>query len=126
MNSMRQAISLSALGPAILTSDSGEQSFCFAEDFLGFAGHFPGYPILPAILQTLLAQLVAEQLRGGRLEFLSLERAKFKRELRPGDRIRVKVTFLQISDELRCAAELYCDDASAATFTLNFAAGAPR
>lgn len=126
MNSMRQAISQSALGPAILTVDSGEQSFCFAEDFLGFAGHFPGYPILPAILQTLMAQLVAEQLRGQRLAFLSLERAKFKRELRPGDLIRVKVTFRAATESLRCAAELHCGDQSAATFTLSFAAGASK
>ncbi len=126
MNSMRQAINQSALGPAILQSDSGEQSFCFAEDFLGFAGHFPGYPILPAILQTLLAQLVAEQLRGEPLEFLSLERAKFTRELRPGDRILVKVTFRETSDPLRCAAELRCAGEAAASFTLSFAAGAAR
>lgn len=126
MNSMRQAINRSALGPASLSADSGEQGFCFAEDFIGFAGHFPGYPILPAILQTLMAQLVAEQVRGEQLEFLSLERAKFTRELRPGDPIRVKVSFREAAESLRCTAELLCGEQSAATFTLSFAAGEPR
>ena len=126
MNSMRQAITRSALGPATLDVDSGEQSFCFSEDFIGFAGHFPGYPILPAILQTLMAQIVAEQVRCERLEFLALERAKFTRELRPGERILVKVVFRETTELLRCAVELHCDAKSAATFNLTFAAGEPR
>jgi 3-hydroxyacyl-[acyl-carrier-protein] dehydratase len=126
MNSMRQAISRSALGPASLAADSGEQSFCFAADFLGFAGHFPGYPILPAILQALMAQMVAEQVHGERLEFLSLERAKFKRELRPAEQIRVKIAFREASEPLCCKVELSCGAESAATFSLNFAAGARR
>lgn len=126
MNSMRQAINQAALAPAIPTSEGGEQSFCFAEDFLGFAGHFPGYPILPAILQTLLAQLVAEQLRGEQLGFRSLERAKFTRELRPGDRILVKVSLRETGELLRCAAELRCAGASAASFILSFVVGAAQ
>ncbi len=125
MNSMRQAIIRSALAPANLAKGSAEQSFRFAEDFPGFAGHFPGYPILPAILQTLMAQLVAEQLYGQRLEFQSLERAKFRRELRPGDRIRVKVALREVSELLRYKAELYCDTEAAATFNLSFTAGEP-
>lgn len=123
MNSMRQAIAQSALEPASLTSDSGEQSFCFAEDFLGFAGHFPGYPILPAILQGLMAQMVAEQIRGENLEFLSLERAKFTREIHPGDQIRVQVAFREAGESLNCRAELHCGAELAASFTLTFAAG---
>lgn len=123
MNSMRRAIARATLEPASLTSGSGEQSFCFTEDFLGFAGHFPGYPILPAILQILMAQLVAEQIHGERLEFLSLERAKFTRELHPGDQIRVQVAFGEASELLRCRAELHCGAEMAASFTLTFAAG---
>lgn len=126
MNSMRQAIAQAVLGPANLSADRGEQSFCLDGDFLGFAGHFPGYPILPAILQTLMAQLVAEQVRSERLEFLSLERAKFTRELRPGDQILVKVAFRESSELLRCSAELHCGAERAASFTLTFADGDPR
>lgn len=123
MNSMRQAIKQSALGPVRLTSDGGEQDFCFAEDFLGFSGHFPGYPILPAILQTLMAQLVAEQVRETPLEFLSLERAKFTRELHPDERIQVRVSFSESKESLCCRVGLHCGSESAASFTLTFAAG---
>lgn len=123
MNSMRQAIANAAIESAVLSGDSGEQVFCFAEEFIGFSGHFPGYPILPAILQTLMAQMVAEQVRGEQLEFLALERAKFTRELRPGDQIRVKVLFVEVSDLLRCKVELCCGAEVAASFKLLFSAG---
>lgn len=120
---MRRAITQAALEPARLTTDSGEQSFCFDEKFPGFDGHFPSYPILPAVLQTLMAQLVAEQICGRKLEFMVLERAKFTRELRPGEQILVKVAFREATDLLRCRVELSCETEPAASFVLAFAVG---
>jgi 3-hydroxyacyl-[acyl-carrier-protein] dehydratase len=124
MNRMRQEISRAALAPAVVTADAAEQRFQFDEDFIGFAGHFPGYPILPAILQTLLAQQLAEQLAGGSLDFRGLEKAKFFRQLRPGEEIRVKVVFRGREKLIRCAAELFGAGESAATFVLLFGEGA--
>jgi 3-hydroxyacyl-[acyl-carrier-protein] dehydratase len=124
MNRMREAIRRSALAPAQLTVDSGEQDFCFTDAFLGFAGHFPGYPILPAILQTLLAQLLAEQIMGEPLQFLSLKRAKFTRQLRPGDRITVSLSCRIMQGQLHCAAQLRVADEPASSFTLVFSKGA--
>ena len=124
MNRMRQAINQAALAPAELTGDSGHQQFRFAEDFIGFSGHFPGYPILPAILQTLLAQVLAEQLVGQPLEFLGLEKAKFSRQLRPGDEITVRVKLHDQGATQRCQAELTCSGEPAAVFFLLFGPGA--
>jgi len=123
MNSMRQAIARAALAPAVIQGDAAEQRFRFEEDFIGFAGHFPGYPILPAILQTLLAQLLAEQLAGRSLEFLGLEKAKFSRQLRPTEEIYVKVVFRSQAEPLRCVAELSGSGEPAATFVLLFGGG---
>jgi 3-hydroxyacyl-[acyl-carrier-protein] dehydratase len=124
MNRMRQALNQAALSPPVLAADSAEQRFCFSEDFIGFAGHFPGYPILPAILQMLLAQLLAEQLLGGPLQFLALEKAKFTRQLRPGDEIRVKILLRERGIPLRCVAELSCGAELAGSFALLFEQGA--
>lgn len=123
MNRMRQAIREAALASAQITSGNGEQSFCFSEDFLGFAGHFPDYPILPAILQTLLAQIVAEQVVDDALQFQSLKRAKFTRQIRPGEKIDVSVNCTELSGQLRCDARLRVGDASAAGFTILFTQG---
>lgn len=123
MNSMRQAITQFSLGPASLAADSGEQRFCFTESFLGFSGHFPGYAIVPGILQTLMAHQLAEQVRHESLDLLSISQAKFIRELRPGNQILLKVSLLEENESLKCRAKLQCDEIVAATFTLTFAVG---
>ena len=38
MNKMREAIRASALAPALVTDEHAQQSFCFDESFIGFAG----------------------------------------------------------------------------------------
>ena len=121
---MREAIIQAALSPAQLTTDSGEQSFCFADSFIGFAGHFPDYPILPAILQTLMAHMMAEQIMGQSLQFLSLERAKFTRQLRPQEHIDVSLKCRDKEGHMRCTVQLEVAGESAANFTLVLGKGA--
>jgi len=123
MNRMRQAIKEAALAPAHVAEGAGAQSFCFDEDFIGFAGHFPDYPILPAVLQILMVQLLAEQVVGLPLQFLSLKRAKFTHQLRPGDRIDVSLSCLEKEGHLHCAGELRVADQRAAGFTLMLGKG---
>jgi 3-hydroxyacyl-[acyl-carrier-protein] dehydratase len=118
MNKMREAINRAALTPAVLSGDMAEQRFSFKDSFIGFAGHFPEYPILPAILQTLLAQILAEQLSGEPLQFLSLNRAKFSRELRPDEQIDVSLKCLEKEGRLHCATRLRVADETAASFTI--------
>jgi len=71
-------------------AEGGAQVFCLPADFPGFAGHFPGYPVLPAVLQVLAAQVLVEELRGRPLRLTKLERAKFLRPVRPGEPLRVE------------------------------------
>jgi len=123
---MRDEINQAALTPPLLTVEGGEQSFCFAPSFIGFAGHFPGYPILPAVLQTLIAQMLAEQVVGESLQFLSLERAKFIRQLRPEEQIDVTVQCQEKEGQFRCSAKLAVADESAASFTLLLGRGDPQ
>lgn len=123
---MREEIDMAALTPPLLTVENGEQSFCFAPSFIGFAGHFPDYPILPAVLQTLMVQMLAEQVVGDSLQFLSLERAKFTRQLRPEEQIDVTVQCKEKEGEVRCSAKLAVADESAASFTLLLGRGDPR
>jgi 3-hydroxyacyl-[acyl-carrier-protein] dehydratase len=118
MNRIREQIEQAVLGPVQLGGDEGQNSYCFGEDFIGFAGHFPAYPILPAVLQILLAELLAEQVQGEPLQFLSVERAKFTQPLRPGDRIEVRVSCLDQQGQLHCNSELFLDNQRAASFTL--------
>ncbi|SDZ76587.1 3-hydroxyacyl-[acyl-carrier-protein] dehydratase [Desulfuromusa kysingii] len=119
MSRMRAAIKESALAPAQITELTGVQRFSFGQNFIGFAGHFPEYPILPAVLQVLLAQLLAEEIIGSPLSVLSLTRAKFLRQLRPEDQIEVHLSCRKKDTAWACRCELQVDGQSAASFTLN-------
>lgn len=115
---MRKAIQEAALAPAQITDMVGVQRFCFDQNFMGFSGHFPGYPILPAVLQVLLAQLLAEKIVGSKLSVVSLTRAKFLQQLRPGDQIEVHLSCREKGDSWHCSSELQVAGQRAASFTL--------
>jgi 3-hydroxyacyl-[acyl-carrier-protein] dehydratase len=74
----------------------GVKNVTFNEWF--FQGHFPGNPIMPGVLtieamaQTaaILAMKSAEK-KGLTVYFMSIEKAKFRRPVVPGDRLRMEV-----------------------------------
>ena len=105
----------------------GYKTFRDAEFF--FPGHFPGYPVVPGvILIETLAQCGGAGVRmtadpGGSSLFMlaTVEKAKFRRQVRPGDEVRMVITNLRLSkamirqsgkgwvgDELAVEAEWLC------------------
>ncbi len=104
----------------------GTRTFPASEPF--FAGHFPDYPVVPGvILVESMAQCGGAGIRqlgtiGEKLFFLaSVNNVKFRRQVRPGDTVRMEIENLRISPrmlkqkgraivdgEVACEAEWMC------------------
>jgi 3-hydroxyacyl-[acyl-carrier-protein] dehydratase len=69
-----------------------------------FAGHWPDYPIMPAVLMVeaiaqaggalLLTEYSDEDRRTKQMVFTGIDSAKFRRPVIPGDQLRIEVTVL--------------------------------
>ena len=69
-----------------------------------FAGHFPGEPVMPGVLQLealaqalciLIAESFPEAAAGKRPAFAGMEDVRFRRPVRPGDLLELNVELVQ-------------------------------
>jgi len=72
-----------------------------------FQGHFPGMPVMPAVLQIeAMAQLTGIMLlsRAGNEKkiamFMSIDEAKFRRQVIPGDQLRIEVNTTKVKSRI--------------------------
>ncbi|MGE5175316.1 MAG: bifunctional UDP-3-O-[3-hydroxymyristoyl] N-acetylglucosamine deacetylase/3-hydroxyacyl-ACP dehydratase [Hyphomicrobiales bacterium] len=91
-----------------LTSDRvvGIKNVTINEPF--FVGHFPGHPIMPAVLiieamaqcgGVLLLNTV-ERPKDKLVYFMGIDNAKFRRPVRPGDQLRFELTLLRLKQRI--------------------------
>ena len=94
------------------------QRYVFGADFPGFAGHFPGRPILPAVVQIMAATLLVEETTGQRLQSTAIERAKFVLPIVPGALVEIACRRPAGADDELWEIRIDADRKAAASFFL--------
>ena len=101
-------------------ADTIKQRYRFSRDFIGFSGHFPGNPILPAFVQILMALTLTEKYKGCPLKAVSVEKAKFRIPLQPDQEIEVACRQRAVGKLSGCDARLTVSEGLAASFRISF------
>lgn len=120
MNKIIQGIDDASLGP-VTTDDTEafEGQYCFADSFAGFAGHFPGHPILPAIVEIMIVVALVGEKMGCRQRLVAVDDAKFLKPVLPGQKILVRCLPRTIKEKLLYSAQLTVEDTTTATLLLD-------
>ena len=86
--------------------EAGKRAVGFKNVTIGepfFQGHFPDYPVMPGVLIVealaqvgAVAMLCLDEYRGRIAFFAGLDNVRFKRQVKPGDTLRLEVELGQI------------------------------
>lgn len=88
----------------LIDKDYYEASYTYKKEEVFFQGHFPGYPVVPGVIlcETLAqaggaALLLTKKLEaGGLFFFATIEKAKFREQVKPGDKVRLCIQNLRV------------------------------
>ena len=122
MNKILQGIGAASLGAAT-TDETGtiEGRYLFSESFAGFDGHFPQFPILPAVVEILTVVALVGEGSGCRQRLVAVEDAKFLTPVRPDQELLVRCRTRTVRGKLLYDAQLTVGETVASSLLLELA-----
>jgi 3-hydroxyacyl-[acyl-carrier-protein] dehydratase len=123
MSKIMQGIEAAALG-CTTSDDAGTVTgrYCFPNSFTGFAGHFPGHPILPAIVEILTVVSLVSRHSGQQQLLIAVEDAKFVHPVSPDQELLVRYRQRVVKGKLFYDAQLTVGETTAATLLIELSA----
>ncbi len=120
MNELRKGITAAAVDDIVVVGpETVTRRYRFPAGFVGFSGHFPGDPVLPAIAQMRTVVSLAEEHSGRVLRLAAVESAKFISPIHPCDEVRVRCRRRTDAGKHLYDATLSVDGKTAAAFLLH-------
>ncbi|MBI9089299.1 MAG: hypothetical protein JEZ12_08785 [Desulfobacterium sp.] len=83
-----------------------------------FAGHFPGAPMLPGVVQIEMVRSLVERAENRPLEINHIKKTKFLKPIVPGDQITVEIESCVKADGTSVTARLSVGDVTAGTLRM--------
>jgi len=125
MERLREAVQSALIEPTLeIRPGSAVGRFRFDEEFVGFEGHFPGRPILPAVVQIMAAlQTAASVWQDLSVDASSVDKAKFLLPVVPGDEIEIHCTRTEAGGTPGLTARVLLRGEPAASFTVAAGSG---
>ena len=117
---LREAIVDCAQSEVTALEDGFQWTLCFPKDFVGFDGHFPGHPVLPAFIQILVTQCALQQRSARTWSLQRVKRAKFMKIVEPNQPVTVTWTEKESEGNLQASFTLTVDASKVASFTAVF------
>lgn len=127
MNKILQGIVAAQRG--VISSDGSgtmEGRYLFPKDFAGFAGHFPGHPILPAIVEIMTVIALVGAGCGCQQRLVAVEDAKFLAPVTPEQEILVRCRERIIKGKSLYEAQLSVDGTTTASMLIELVADAEQ
>ena len=91
----------------------------FGTDFPAFEGHFPGQPVLPAVVQLAAVRFLAATHLGKQLVPTGIDRAKFKAMIGPEEQVSITIRLDQLDNDVTISFSIATDKGKAATGTIS-------
>ena len=118
---MNDEIRACGIKPAQKTERGWEKTYIFPPDFLGFQGHFPGNPILPAVIQLMTARQAITEHMGQEFDVIKVTRAKYIKMVTPDIPITVIWTAREQEDTFVCKCSLETEGSPASKLIITLA-----